>query len=213
MTDDTRTPDPLREALKPPVTWATIRQDASERGLFSVVDEAMIGRKLTPSRRKLIVGNIVMAVARWRQTFRDCGCWKTADSYALCQWHEAMLQSQVGPLRAALAARPAPDTPTPALDAVAARIEHAEECALSSEQGWTRDPAHCSCGLSAALADIASARPSPDTGLNVERLAEAIFRSGIGYAVIENSPSGAALAGSLAYDVAAEYARLPETFR
>jgi hypothetical protein len=76
---------------KPPVKWATIRQDAAERGLYSVVDEAMIGRKLMPSRRRLIVGNIVMAVAKWRESFRDCGCWKTEDGYALCPWHRSTL--------------------------------------------------------------------------------------------------------------------------
>ena len=92
----------MSTAEKPPVKWATIREDATERGLFAVVDEAMIGRKLSPSRRQLVVGNIVMAVAKWRETFRDCGCWKTDEGYALCQWHERMLQSQVAPLRAAL---------------------------------------------------------------------------------------------------------------
>jgi len=89
------------QAEKPPVTCSTINVDASERGLFDVVDGALLG-KFSESRRRALVGNIVIAVARWRETFRDCGCWRTADGYALCDWHERMLQSQVGPLRAAL---------------------------------------------------------------------------------------------------------------
>ncbi len=82
------------ETEKPPVPWSTIRQDATERGLYSVVDEAMIGRKLSPSRRRLVVGNIVMAVAKWRETFRDCGCWKTPNGFALCDWHERAFRPQ-----------------------------------------------------------------------------------------------------------------------
>jgi len=93
---------------KPPVPWTTIRKDASDRGLYAVVDEAMIGRKLMPSRRRLIVGNIVMAVAEWRESFRDCGCWKTAEGFALCRWHEQAFQPQreeaLGAALAALAA-------------------------------------------------------------------------------------------------------------
>src|SRR5574338_802471 len=92
----------LRAAEKPPTPWATIDKVSREWGLYDVVSRALLG-KFTPSRRQLLVGNIVMAVAKWRENFRDCGCWKTDDGYALCPWHERMLQSQVGPLRAALA--------------------------------------------------------------------------------------------------------------
>lgn len=99
---------PREDAGKPPTPWTTIDKVSREWGLYDVVSRALLG-KFSPSRRQLLVGNIVMAVAKWRENFRDCGCWKTDDGYALCPWHERMLQSQVAPLRAALAA--APETP------------------------------------------------------------------------------------------------------
>jgi hypothetical protein len=108
---------------KPPVPWVTIRQTATECGLFAVVDEAMIGRKLTPARRRLIVGNIVMAVAKWRESFRDCGCWKTADGFALCDWHERAFRPQreeAERLAVAALREPAPTLTT--TDAVNARL-------------------------------------------------------------------------------------------
>jgi len=81
------------DVARPPVPWTTINTDVQKWGLWEPVDRALIG-KFTPSRRRLLVGNIVSAVARWREEFRDCGCWKKGDGFALCDWHERLFASQ-----------------------------------------------------------------------------------------------------------------------
>jgi hypothetical protein len=46
-----------------------------------------------------------------------------------------------------------------ALDAIVSRAEHSEECPLNEAQGWSGDPANCSCGLSTDVETLRAALP------------------------------------------------------
>jgi hypothetical protein len=81
---------PPRDSSPPLPPVLTHEQAANQHGLRGVILDVLAHHERNADK----ANRLVTAIARWRQGFRDCGCWKTDDGFALCEWHEELFRPQ-----------------------------------------------------------------------------------------------------------------------